>query len=111
MRFLAAILAFLLLVIAPAHAEKRVALVIGNGAYQNAPQLPNPPNDARDVADALKRIGFDVILGLDFGKANMDGAEIQFLAPLATLMLPCSTTAVMRCNSPGSTILFRPMQC
>jgi hypothetical protein len=63
---------------APARADKRIALVIGNGAYQNAPQLPNPPNDARDVADALKRIGFDVILGLDFDKAKMDEAEIHF---------------------------------
>jgi uncharacterized caspase-like protein len=63
---------------APAHADKRIALVIGNGAYQNAPQLPNPPNDARDVADALKRIGFDVIVGLDFDKAKMDEAEIHF---------------------------------
>jgi Caspase domain len=63
---------------APAHADKRIALVIGNGAYQNAPQLPNPPNDAHDVAEALKRIGFDVILGLDFDKAKMDEAEIKF---------------------------------
>lgn len=33
-------------------AETRVALVIGNGAYLNAPQLPNPPHDASDVAAA-----------------------------------------------------------
>jgi uncharacterized caspase-like protein len=63
---------------APALADKRVALIIGNGAYQNAPQLPNPPNDARDVAKALKDIGFDVILGVDFDKAKMDEAVIQF---------------------------------
>lgn len=36
MRLLAAILAFVLLAIAPAHAEKRVALLIGNAAYKNA---------------------------------------------------------------------------
>jgi hypothetical protein len=62
----------------PARAEKRIALVIGNGDYQNAPRLPNPPSDARDVANALKRIGFDVILGLDFDKTKMDEAAIQF---------------------------------
>jgi hypothetical protein len=78
MRLLAVLLAWVLFASSPVHAEKRVALVIGNGAYQNAPQLPNPPNDARDVADALKRIGFDVILGLDFEKAKMDEAEIHF---------------------------------
>jgi tetratricopeptide (TPR) repeat protein len=41
----------------------KVALVIGNGAYQFANQLPNPPNDASDVAALLKRMGFDVVAG------------------------------------------------
>jgi len=41
---------------------KRVALVIGNGAYSNVPTLLNPPNDASDVAAALKRLGFSVSL-------------------------------------------------
>ena len=41
---------------------KRVALVIGNGAYSNVPTLLNPPNDAGDVASALKRLGFSVSL-------------------------------------------------
>ena len=41
---------------------KRVALVVGNGAYSNVPELPNPPNDARDVAAALRRLGFAVTL-------------------------------------------------
>jgi hypothetical protein len=38
----------------------RVALVIGNGAYRKVPELPNPPRDASDVADALERMGFAV---------------------------------------------------
>ncbi|UFW52034.1 MULTISPECIES: caspase family protein [Bradyrhizobium] len=41
---------------------RRVALVIGNGAYRNVPALLNPPNDASDVAAALKRLGFAVSL-------------------------------------------------
>jgi uncharacterized caspase-like protein len=41
---------------------KRVALVIGNGAYRNVPALLNPPNDAGDIAAALKRLGFTVTL-------------------------------------------------
>src|SRR5947209_7807876 len=45
-----------------AYAERRVALVIGNGAYKNAPRLPNPINDAQDVSASLKRNGFDTIV-------------------------------------------------
>ena len=52
-------------VAAPALAEKRVALVIGNGAYKYAPALPNPKNDAVGLAAALKRLKFDVIEGHD----------------------------------------------
>ena len=40
--------------------EKRIALVIGNGAYANSP-LKNPINDAKDVAAKLRKLGFDVI--------------------------------------------------
>lgn len=66
------VLAFLvcLLLVTSAHAAeraitrvpagKRVALVIGNGAYQLAP-LKNPANDARDIAATLKKLGFEVI--------------------------------------------------
>ena len=62
----------------PAFAEKRVALVIGNGAYQHSSRLPNPRNDAEDVAAALRRIGFETIVGLDLDKAKLDDATIRF---------------------------------
>jgi len=62
----------------PALAEKRVALVIGNGAYTHAPQLPNPPHDADDVAAALKRSNFDVIFAADAGQTDMQEATIRF---------------------------------
>lgn len=62
----------------PALADRRVALVIGNGAYVHAPHLPNPPHDAEDVAAALRRRGFETILGLDLDKAKMDDAAINF---------------------------------
>jgi carboxyl-terminal processing protease len=68
----------LAVVSAPALAEKRVALVIGNGAYASAPRLPNPTNDAHDVAEALKRIGFEIILGLDLDRAGMDDHAVRF---------------------------------
>src|ERR1700674_2954874 len=64
--------------IVPSHAEKRVALVIGNGAYTTAQRLPNPRNDVEDVAAALKRSGFETIVGLDLDKAGMDDATIRF---------------------------------
>jgi Caspase domain len=63
---------------APAAADKRVALVIGNGAYRNVPVLPNPTNDAQDVAAALKRLDFETVLGLDLDRAGMDAAAIRF---------------------------------
>src|SRR5450755_3918266 len=53
--------AVLLLVCQPAFAEKRVALVLGNSAYQNVPQLANPVNDAAVIAATLKEAGFDVV--------------------------------------------------
>jgi uncharacterized caspase-like protein len=62
----------------PCLADKRVALVIGNGAYKNTAALSNPPNDAADVAEALKAIGFDVTLKVDVEKRQMDQAIAQF---------------------------------
>jgi hypothetical protein len=47
---------------AQADAAERVALIFGNGDYQNAPRLPNPLNDATDVAAAFERLGFSVQL-------------------------------------------------
>jgi uncharacterized caspase-like protein len=77
MRLLAAILALVILA-APAYAEKRVALVIGNAAYKNAPVLQNPRNDAQDVAEALKRLGFETIVGLDLDDPGMKEKSIAF---------------------------------
>ena len=65
-------LAALLAGIAPAAADKRVALVIGNSAYENVPRLTNPSNDASDVAAKLKALGFEVVEGIDLGKRDME---------------------------------------
>src|SRR3954471_23718822 len=70
-----------------AHAERRVALVVGNSAYSNAASLRNPRNDASDMAETLKKIGFEVELGLDLDQQNfavtiekfaraLDGADV-----------------------------------
>src|SRR5438445_9264333 len=68
-------------------ADKRVAFVVGNGAYRNVAQLPNPPVDARAMAGVLRNVGFEVVEGtnltrdkmterlLDFGK-KAQGADV-----------------------------------
>src|SRR5581483_2462490 len=55
------LVASLFLASQPAWATKRVALVVGNSNYQNAPLLPNPANDASAIAATLKGAGFDVV--------------------------------------------------
>jgi uncharacterized caspase-like protein len=55
---------------------KRVALVVGNGAYVNAPTLPNPTNDAKAVAIELEKLGFEVHLALDVTQsAGLDALD------------------------------------
>lgn len=64
-----------------AHAEKRVALVIGNSAYRAVPALPNPAADARLISDTLLSLGFFVVGGgarLDLDKAGFDSALQEF---------------------------------
>ena len=58
---LALIFFFFFLVSPEALAGKRVAMVVGNSAYQNVPVLPNPVNDAAAMADLFKGAGFDVV--------------------------------------------------
>jgi tetratricopeptide (TPR) repeat protein len=40
---------------------RRVALIVGNGAYKNVPTLDNPPRDAALVAAALRDVGFQTV--------------------------------------------------
>ncbi|MGA7323985.1 MAG: caspase domain-containing protein [Rhodomicrobium sp.] len=79
------VLAALMLAVAgqAAFAERRVALVIGNGAYVNAPALTNPKNDAEDMAAVLKKLGFKVILGIDLDKRAMDSKILEFANALS----------------------------
>jgi tetratricopeptide (TPR) repeat protein len=59
-------------------AGKRVALVIGNAAYQNTGALLNPANDSTDIAGALRRLNFEVVEGRDLDKRGMDDAFRRF---------------------------------
>jgi len=57
--------------------ERRVALVIGNGAYEAAP-LKNPINDARDMASTLRDLGFGVTYGENLKLKEMEAAISAF---------------------------------
>src|SRR5688500_9790663 len=58
-----ALAAFLSLLFASdaALAERRVALVIGNSAYQNAPQLSNPSKDSAAISEMLRKANFEIV--------------------------------------------------
>jgi tetratricopeptide (TPR) repeat protein len=58
---------------------RRIALVIGNGSYENTTPLANPANDARVVAKALRGMGFEVIEGIDLKHEAMRSAINDFL--------------------------------
>ncbi len=58
--------------VAQGHAERRVALVIGNGAYEHADQLTNPVIDARRLRDALTKLGFEVVFAENVTKQALE---------------------------------------
>ena len=80
-----AIAVFLLVLLAPetGWAQDRVALVIGNGAYRHVPTLPNPSNDASDIAASLERLGFAV--------RRIDRRRLRRDAPRAARVRPTRT--------------------
>ncbi len=62
--------------------EKRVALVIGNGAYQNAVRLDNAVFDAKAVADGFRKLGFQVVDGYDLDIDEMRQKVSEFSTAL-----------------------------
>jgi uncharacterized caspase-like protein len=62
--------------------HRRVALVVGNSAYQNTPSLTNPRNDAADMIAVLKSLGFRVIEGIDLNKEAFDAILREFAVAL-----------------------------
>jgi uncharacterized caspase-like protein len=62
--------------------EKRVALVIGNAAYSGISPLQKPHNDAQKMAEVLRGLNYEVILGLDASKRDLDGLAQRFRAAL-----------------------------
>jgi uncharacterized caspase-like protein len=62
----------------PAHAEKRVALVIGNNDYRNVPKLQKAVNDARTMGDALKQLGFAVMVAENQNRQQFSQTLLAF---------------------------------
>ena len=70
---------FILLTCGSAHAERRVALVIGNSAYKSVPRLANPANDATLVGGMFRKAGFDSVdVRLDLNVGEMRKALREF---------------------------------
>lgn len=64
--------------------EQRVALVIGNANYQNAPQLANPDDDAKSMAQFLNSAGFEVVAATDLTQNDMLRVVQDFSAKVAS---------------------------
>lgn len=63
---------------APAQAEKRIALVIGNNDYRNVPKLQKAVNDARTMGDTLKQLGFNVMLAENLNRQAFSETLLAF---------------------------------
>jgi hypothetical protein len=80
MRFATALVCTLgiLFSVTTASAERRVAFVVGNGAYKNVPALPNPTIDAKSMASALRNVGFEVVEGTNLTRDTMTAKLLEF---------------------------------
>lgn len=63
---------------APAHAEKRVALVIGNNDYKYVPKLQKAVNDARTMGDTLRQLGFKVMVAENLNRQQFSQTLLAF---------------------------------
>ncbi len=82
MKQIIACLLLLVFAASAAHAERRVALVIGNSGYANVAELKNPYNDAKGMSDKLTDLGFDVVTGLDLSLRDMRQTVREFIKKL-----------------------------
>jgi hypothetical protein len=70
--------ALLIVAAAPVQAEKRVALLIGNNAYQNVPALKTAVNDARTLAGVLRKLNFSAFVAENQSRRSMSEALLAF---------------------------------
>jgi hypothetical protein len=88
MRLAAFALLLICLTVVPGHAEKRVALVIGNSNYHNVGRLGNPANDAEALAALLKASGFYVVKR----RSDVGIAEMRWTIGIFPTLLPMRTS-------------------
>ncbi len=91
---------------APALADKRVALVVGNGTYRNVAWLDNPANDARLVADTLHDLGFALVAearNLISTKLHLTGSCRTSERNCREPMSGCSSMPVTACRCAAPT--------
>ena len=75
-------LCMLVFVVTEARAEKRVALLIGNSAYQYTTPLPNPANDVQLLAGVFRQLGFEVLEYQNAGYIGLKKAIRNFTSKL-----------------------------
>src|SRR5476651_20684 len=80
MRYLTVIVCLICMIFTAdaAKADRRVAFVVGNGAYKNVAQLPNPPVDAKAMAGVLRNVGFEVVEGTNLTRDKMTDRLLEF---------------------------------
>lgn len=61
----------------PTHAAKRLALVIGNNAYENVPALQKAVNDSEAISQELVKLGFAVVSAENVGRRAMSRALVE----------------------------------
>jgi Caspase domain len=86
-----------------AWAQKRVALVVGNGAYQNVAKLPNPLKDANAITEMFRKAGFDWV------KMRQDLGNLEFKRALREFMDAASDADVAVIYYAGHGIQVRDM--
>jgi uncharacterized caspase-like protein len=67
-----------LFTVTTASADRRVAFVVGNGAYKNVQELPNPTIDSKSMAVALRNVGFEVVEGTNLTRDAMTSKLLEF---------------------------------
>ena len=108
MRTLTVILSLICMVFTAnaARADRRVAFVVGNGAYKNVAQLPNPPVDAKAMAGVLRNVGFEVVedniqpyVGVN---QSIDEQNYQIVASSSTSTSSLFDTVTTACPNTGA---------
>ena len=80
MRYFAVLVSLfcMLVTVDAARADRRVAFVVGNGAYKNVQPLPNPSIDAKSMAGVLRNVGFEVVEGTNLTRDKMTEKLLEF---------------------------------